>query len=374
MQYNRAYSKKICVFLSFLLILMLIASACGKARNYDAVNTDIVASVNGELIYLDDLLKETARYGQISNELAESLLDSLIDETLALQQAEAEGFSPLTEEETELAERTADGIIDERYQYYYAQIREEYPDESDEAIHTLTQEAVAAYVAESGETAEFLTKQCINSVILEKLQDDLTDGITVTEDEIYARYEEYVAQDQKTYSEHPEYFESDKTTNAVYYNLAGYRYVKHIRLSSRETAEEVLQLTAARDFDELMAEYTEDTASLDYPHGFAVGEDSHLYIEGFAEAALALVSPGDISPVTELQDGFYIIKYEQPIIAGAEDFSSMQQYVENDLLNEKCSAAYSEALAQWREKAEILIFRDVLDTVLNPDQNSKSTN
>ena len=49
----------------------------------------------------------------------------------------------------------------------------------------------------------------------------------------------------------------------------------------------------------------------------------------------------------------------------------MRQYVENDLLGEKRSARYAEALAEWREAAEIDIFRNILENLYEETENVK---
>ena len=354
-----------------LLILFVFFTSCGKTPSYDTVNTDIVASVNGELIHRDELITLAKTYDSTDEVLYEELLDALIDEKLEFQRAEAMGCTELTTEELTEIENAVALEVSERYQYYYEQMRQNYPDANENSLASYTQNAVAAYIAESGETDAELIRSYTEAKILEKLYNTVTAEVSVTEEEIFARYEEYVAADQKTYTAHPEYFESDKTTNAVYYNLPGYRYVKHIRLSSEENAETILERTATENFDHLIEEATEDRASLNYPNGFAVGENSELYIEGYADAALSLEQPGDISEVVALEDGFYIIKYVQEIPAGAEDFLTMRQYVENDLLDAMRSETYSAALAEWREAAEIDVFLDILDSLSEETEHTK---
>jgi len=371
MQKIRFCREKLHIVCGALLIPLLVLTACGKSQNYDAVNTDIVASVNGELIDREELMEQAESYENADAALYEDLLEALIDEKLAFQQAEAKGLSQLTPEELAEVDASVSQEIAQRFQYYYEQIRGNYPEADEKSLTSYTQNAVAAYVAESGETEDELTRQYSEAKVLEKLYDSVTEGVTVTEEEIIARYEAYVTEDQARYTEHPDYFESDKTTNAVYYNLPGHRYVKHIRFSTREAAEAALARAQTEDFDALMEELTEDTASLSYPQGFAVGEGSSLYIEGFAEAAMALQQPGDLSEVLPLEDGFYIIKYIRPIPAGPEELSQMRQYVENDLLGEKRSARYAEALTEWREAAEIDIFRNILENLYEETENVK---
>jgi len=171
------------------------------------------------------------------------------------------------------------------------------------------------------------------------------------------------------YTAHPDYFESDKTTNAVYYNLEGYRYVKHILVSSQQTAEEVLALTETEDFETLMETYSEDAAASEYIHGFAVGPDSALYIDGFAEAALSLKNPGDVSGIIALEDGFHIIKYIKDIPAGAEPYEDVRENIESITLATKKSQIYAEQLEAWREQSDIDVFKDVYESLFAGNDN-----
>lgn len=359
-----------------MLLLMLVFAGCGAEEvPYNSVNTEIVAAVNGTLISCDALISRAAQYGdeQQDEEFWRDLLNSEIDERIKMQRAQAMGFCELSEEEQAEIRESVAGEIAERREYYLAQMQEQFPDATDQELESYTDNAVAAYVAESGETEEVLTEQYTDALIFEKLYDSVTADVQVTEEELAARYAQYVEEDKATYSEHPEYFESDKTTNAVYYNLGGYRYVKHILISSYETAQEVRERLENEEFDALMEEYTEDAASLEYPFGFAVGENSTLYIDGFADAALALEQPGDISEIIRLEDGFHILQYIREIPEGPEDFSLMRDYIESDLVNEKGAVFYADALDAWREDADIDIFESVLTTLFDSEADRVSS-
>ncbi len=351
-----------------LLCIMFCCTACGQAKRYDEVNTDVVAAVNGEFIHKDDLKVEDRPYFDGTRELSlqevyDEELDAVIENIIRKQQAEQRGFFKLTAEERQQVNFSVSEEISGRYQYFYELAAEEHPDAAAEELSGYAKEAVAEYVAESGETDEYLQEYFTEQLAYDKLYEEVTADAEVSEERIRALYTEYVAEDRERYTANPEYFESDKTTNAVYYNLGGYRYVKHILVSSRDLAEEILVRTASEDFEALIEEYSEDAAAAEYIHGFAVGKDSSLYIDGFAEAALALEQPGDISDVIELEDGFHIIKYMKEIPEGAEPYEDVRGELEAAALSTERSLIYAEQIARWREQADIVIFKEVYESL-----------
>ena len=63
---------------------------------------------------------------------------------------------------------------------------------------------------------------------MDKMYEDVTKDIKVTEQDIKDKYDEYVENDKEYYTENPNMFETDYPSGALYYNLGGYRVAKHI--------------------------------------------------------------------------------------------------------------------------------------------------
>ena len=89
-----------------LLCTLLCCTSCGKVQpqHYDKVNTDIVAAVNDEFIYAEELRAEAAQYFAEDSELSaeevyEAVLDAMISERVELQQAALRGLSELSAED-----------------------------------------------------------------------------------------------------------------------------------------------------------------------------------------------------------------------------------------------------------------------------------
>ena len=89
-------------------------------------------------------------------------------------------------------------------------------------------ELVADYVKESGQDDEYLKNYYLETAAMDKMYEDVTKDIKVTEQDIKDKYDEYVENDKEYYTENPNMFETDYPSGALYYNLGGYRVAKHI--------------------------------------------------------------------------------------------------------------------------------------------------
>lgn len=126
--------------------------------------------------------------------------------------------------------------------------------------------------------------------------------------------------------------EPDEATLEAYRQneLAGYMGAKHILVSDEKLAKDILkQLKNGEDFDLMMANYTEDTASLQYPDGymFTTGE----MVAEFENATKKL-KVGQLSDVVKSEHGYHIIKR----VELTDDYVK-QEYIESmvaEYLNE----------------------------------------
>ncbi len=89
------------------------------------------------------------------------------------------------------------------------------------------------------------------------------------------------------------------------YYMNNYYAAKHILVSDKATANKVLsKVNRGGDFDELMAEYTEDTGSAEHPNGYLFTEGE--MVEEFENAVKAL-KIGKISNLVKSDYGYHII-------------------------------------------------------------------
>ena len=99
----------------------------------------------------------------------------------------------------------------------------------------VTANDVGAFICEKLQrdtTREELLESEILSVADEKLYQEIVKDVTLTEEDLIAAYDGYVATAKADYEYDIGYFESDVNAGAeIYYYPAGYRYVKHILIA-----------------------------------------------------------------------------------------------------------------------------------------------
>ena len=360
--------------LFFLSALLFFCDACAKTPSSDVEeNTFIIATVNDEVILMEELLAYTddffastgaERSAYTREELYEVydlLLENLISQTVELQKAEALGYTALSEADQALLAESFQSEISERYAYFYEVAQSENPGAKEEDLRTYTDSLVSQYVEETGETDEYLKATMAKTIALDNMFYDLTADVPLDEADIKVEYEKRVAEDRETYEKNPSWFESDKTTNDVYYNLPGYRYVKHIVCSVRSTIEEVAQKVATEDFEALIEAYSEDTSTTNRSRGYVVGPGSAQYAEVFTQAALSLEKPGDVSGIIEAPDGYHIIKYIFEIPEGPEKYEDMHDALYEELLLNNKNTAYNAYIEEWISQSDITIYRELYD-------------
>ena len=374
--------RKILIF-TIALAIALSAAACGRVEESAASpsaaaeqepeeNTDIVAVVNDELILLEEVTYaadsaltvmgfEKSEYSDEELlELYNGILDELIYSALERQQAEKMGYAELDEKDAALAQSYVENELAERYEHFYDTARAEAGENADEdRIGIMTAQLIADYVADTKETDEYLLRKYSMSIAVENMYAELTAELDVSDDEMQLGYEERVEQDRQTYTEHEDYFASDRTTNLLYYNLPGYRYVKHIMVSDEEKANEILALTQGTDFDNLIIEYSEDTGSEGFENGYAVCRGCEEFGEEFVNAAMALEKPGDISGIVKEGGFWHIIKYVSDIKEGPVSFEEVKDDLYEELLFNKTEEYKSTVRNEWKKEADIKLFPEI---------------
>lgn len=287
---------------ALLLISMVVIVWLAVSDNTQAGQSEVVKTVNGEVITKDML------YNLIPDEYSNSLVEQAIQEILINQEAKKANIT-VTDEEVQAA-----------------------VDEQIEQINTqFTPEQLNSILAQQGLTMDGLTKDIEKNMPMQlKLEKLLGSEVEITDEEIKTYYEE-----------NKDSFNEPKSVRA-----------SHILVESKELAETILQeLQGGADFAELAAEHSIDPGSkanggdLDY---FTTG----MMVEPFEEAAFAL-SVGEISEVVETENGFHIIKVTDIKEAKEYTFEEKQEEVREILFDQKLQPIASEFLAKIREDANI---------------------
>jgi foldase protein PrsA len=230
--------------------------------------------------------------------MKEKVLDMLVDIKVQEKEAVKSGITA-TEEEIEAEVKKA----------------REYFDSEEKFNEFLTSQKM---------TMEYLKDTIRKDILVSKLQEKLTAGVTTTDEEVTTYYG--ANQDQ---------FISIK--------------VSHILIESEAEAKKMLErVKAGENINELAVQFSADPTAkenkgvIDY---FRKGQ----MVEAFETAAFAL-KPGEISELVKTDYGFHIIKLEDKKFDKLEDIAAELKIT---ITNNNKDKAYQDLIEEMRTKAEI---------------------
>ena len=184
-----------------------------------------------------------------------------------------------------------------------------------------------AYYKDLAHSAEFQTaeKADIEYVVLDL--DSIKKGISVPEDEL----KKYYAQNEKSYT------------------TAEERRAAHILVKDRAKADALLaELTKApTSFAEVARKNSQDSSTADK------GGDADLFIargdtdKAYEEALFALKKPGDLSPVVQTKDGFFILQLKATRGGEKRSYESVRADIEQLRKKELAQGEYAKAAAEF---------------------------
>ena len=154
--------------------------------------------------------------------LREVVVDTLAEEAIVQYMAGELGLGLTEEQQAQFAEEaqaTYDSQVDSYYQTYLAG---QYESEEDGL-------AVAAQALdEMGYTYDYYLDALTRTQLSSNVYDYVTKDVAVTEEDIEAAYDEYVAADEETYADPYQFESAFSSGTTIYYTPEGYRNVKHI--------------------------------------------------------------------------------------------------------------------------------------------------
>jgi foldase protein PrsA len=311
--------KKTAILLAVMIITMsLVFSGCSFVKkNPQADNKTAVAVVGGEQVMKTEFnqmfevikMQLEQQYGptiwdqdvdgrKYIEVMKEKVLDTLVD--IKVQEKEAIK-SGITTTEAEI-----DAEVDKAKTYFD------------------TEEKFNEFLTSQKMTMEYLRDTLRKDILVKKLQEKLTTGVSVTDEEVAAYYG--ANQDQ---------FISIK--------------VSHILLENEDEAKKMLErVKAGENINELALQYSVDPTAkenkgvIDY---FRKGE----MVQAFETAAFAL-KPGEISDLVKTDYGFHIIKLEDKKFEKLDDIAAE---LKTSMIKDKKDKTYQGLLVEMRTKAEI---------------------
>ncbi|MBE0601387.1 MAG: hypothetical protein IH607_06330, partial [Firmicutes bacterium] len=256
---------------------------------------DVVATVNGENITGADVLTSYEHvvnyYGEPDAQSVELYYAVAMEESISLnlikQTAAKLGVDQYTQEELDALYATSDSewqyALDNYVSYNYALTDESTQEERDAAYAD-----AASYYTAMGYSQDILRESYLDNETFERVKNELSKDVAVTDDEVQAYYDDAVAADKSIYE-----FDIDAYENQMlmfqygyadqepWFRPEGYRYIKHILLAVDET---------------LMAEYTDLLAR--YEEQMDDTEDTEDTADATATEDTAADAQATAAPVT----------------------------------------------------------------------------
>ena len=425
------------VFLALMMaLLMALTSGCKLiVKDLEVDKQTVVLDVNGKTYTKGELqlMVEDERayqeylyanqYGveldvkdpEIVSQVQDIVVDNVVWQAVLEQKLAEEGYLNLTDEELAQAEQGAK----DAYQSYVDLFVTNYFADSELPEDEKFAAAEEMMIAEGGyPTLEELLENEKLLAADEKFFQQIVANVTVSDEEVRAAYDERVAAMQAEYEMNPYYYDMDVNEGAtIYYNPAGYRYVKHILLMLPEAdqtrldeldaqiqakqgeisalqasvdaadatddledelvalqleydtvrnaafdnlqpkVEEVqAKIAEGQDFDALIQEYGEDPGMTEEPalsKGYLIGYTSSDYVASFQEAAMGLANVGDVSEPVMSDYGIHMIKYISEVEEGPVPFELVQELLTAETLAARQNEAYENAVAVWVNEANV---------------------
>lgn len=427
--------KRVVLALMMALVLALTSGCKLIVKDPEVDKQTVVLDVNGttytkgevQLMVEDELAYQEYLYvGQYGMELdvddpeivaqvQDIVVENIVWQTVLEQKLAEGGYLDLSDEE--LAQVQADA--EENYQSYIDLFVTNYFADSELSEEEKRAAAEERMIAEGGyPTREELLENEKLMAADEKFFQEVIADVTVSDEEVQAAYDERVAAMQADYEANPYYYDMDVNDGAtIYYNPAGYRYVKHILLMLPEAEQNQLdeldaqiqakqgeisalqasvdvadatdkleeelaalqleydavrtaafdnlqmkvdevqaKITEGQDFDALIQEYGEDPGMTVEPAmcmGYLIGYNSTDYVASFQEAAMALTNVGDVSEPVESEYGIHLIKYVSEVEEGPAPFADVQEQLTAEVLATKQNEAYQMAVDAWVNEADV---------------------
>lgn len=319
-------------------------------------------------------------------ELKEQYINQMVQD-LVLQQKIAElGLDQITDEEKAAAEKTVQDWYDEQY----AALVEEYTaDETIEDPEAEAKSTIEEYLSSYGTTLEDMKQQEVEAIPTQKLYDQVTADVTVTEEQAREEFTTLVAEDKETYeADLASYVSAYEYGQPIYYTPEGLFFVKHILiglteeeqqeikdlrasedeavaatadakrdellLGIKEEADEVLaKVEAGEDFDALIEQYGDDPGmkSETYAGGYLTYAGDTAFVEEFATACEALTADGMTSGLVASDFGYHIIRRVSTLPAGEASFDDVKDDLMASMLQEAKDTAYSDQVEAWVTEA-----------------------
>ncbi len=371
---------------TFLAYMVYIYQSYAQSNGYDLTDAGITDAINQIAMQL------TIRHTVECQKAADLGLDEITDaDKAALENEGKEEWAKLLHS----------------YAKDSGAITDESTEEEKAAAYANVAAVLALYGYDEASYTEEVVENGIENILVTRVNEYCTEGLSVSDEDVQAYYDELVSEDQEKYADNaPLYEYATHYGQKVYYMPEGYRGITHILLkvddellsawkdvsarfeeqkgaeegetaeepvteemvkaaeqaildSVKETVDEIkAKLDSGVSFDELMQEYGTDPGMQrdpDRTNGYAVHSNSIMWDQAFTKAAMALEKVGDVSEPVIGSNGVHILHYLRDIPGGAAELTEdMKAEFRAAILEDLSSEAVNSALDKWVEEAEIV--------------------
>ncbi|MBQ3575113.1 MAG: hypothetical protein IJA26_05560 [Clostridia bacterium] len=373
---------------SYIAFLESNQPSTNVVSGYDA--DGIAAEFRGGVVTVGEAMAE---YSQISayydmmgmdeSEYADTakqdVLEGLVEDKILQLKAQELGLYDVSEADHAAVAERVKADFDSEVEYYMSFRRDGSKTEAQ------VREETIEYLAQNGITLEGMIAAAEQDIWREKLYNHVTSGISATDEEVYALYEDQVAADEGAYAADYAQYEMDMTFGrTIAWHPEGIRRVDVVNIpfsaEQQNAYFEIQTALAGGDsaklaemdalYDELLptaeamllrAQQGEDFAVLDaeagdsyYPEGGVyVSANSTIYSNDFRDAAMGLANIGDISGLVYTDSGIAFIKYAGDVTPGAVPFEEIREQLKESCSAEVKSSGYNTQVFMWIKEAEV---------------------
>ncbi len=321
------------------------------------------------------------KYRDACETYREEIITYLTFERTFLEVAEEMGcgISSLTADEKEIIKANAKLSSDNFVSKYTALAEEELGEGAteDEILNRST-EMLVEDLARAELTTDIFEKWETNNLVQEKLINELTKDVTVTDDEVETMFGDYVEMAKKALEADKISYEMDKTLTWLYvpegtrladqilvlFDEETRTAINEARAAGNDAEADKLReeaynaeiqekvnnicslLDSGSDFDQLQATYNEDGANDPY----TVIPDSALYVPEFTEAIFSVDNIGDVAEPAISDYGVHIIKYAGDETVTEEEKTEIYASMESFIIDQKKTVIQQESYEEWTER------------------------
>jgi parvulin-like peptidyl-prolyl isomerase len=409
--------------LALLLALMLTLSAAAFAEagtsaeepiehNYEVITDPIIITYGDRVVRVSDAMSRFMDYYQtlsgyssygidpngFISQIKESILAEMTQELIEEVKIAELGYDQFTEEEQAEIDSQVNSTYSEIYTHYYDYFT--YNSAPGTDIDAQVQEVLEYY----NYTREDLQKQLSNSFAANKMAEDLTKDVVLSEEDLHSYYESLVLEDQEKYNlDYNAYDEARVygTDSRITWNPEGYRRVLQVLIGfeSEDLKNEYAELSTMRyvlmgtiapeegyvptmtleevkarmaeitapmmvtaesvtaefnngvSIEELMTKYSADPNTPE--EGYYVNAQSALYDPAFVDAAFSINEIGQLSAPYAGEHGLYMVYYLDDVPAGTVDIEVYRAELEEECLSLLKRNIYFQKLSEWKAEMGI---------------------